>query len=463
MATVRTPRLRRLPVLLGFWLTAAVLGPPLLPEPLAAHEVPARVTVRAFVKADGDRLLLLVRVPLESIRDIEFPLYGPGYLDISRTGPLLEAAARLWIADYVELYESGVRLAGERIVATRVSLPSDASFRAWSTALEHVTGAPLPAETQLMWQQGLLDVLIEYPITSEHSDFAIRPALAHLGLTTATVLRFLPADGAERAFQYVGDPGLVRLDPRWHQAALSFVKLGFRHILGGLDHLLFILCLVIPFRRLRPLVLIVTAFTVAHSITLIAAALGLAPGRLWFPPLIETLIAASIVFMALENIVGARLERRWAFAFGFGLVHGFGFSFLLRDSLQFAGAHMATSLLAFNVGVELGQIAVLLVVVPALSLLFSRAVPERVGVIVLSALIAHTAWHWMTARGGELFQYSAAWPALDAALLASAVGWLMVLLVAGAAAWLLVALQARLTSAGRAAPGRPCAEPRPDV
>ena len=80
--------------------------------------------------------------------------------------------------------------------------------------------------------------------------------------------------------------GLVRLDPRWHQAALQFVRLGFSHILDGIDHLLFLFCLVIPFRRLRSLVAIVTSFTVAHSITLIASAYNLAPDALWFPPLI---------------------------------------------------------------------------------------------------------------------------------------------------------------------------------
>ena len=84
--------------------------------------------------------------------------------------------------------------------------------------------------------------------------------------------------------------------------------------------MLFLACLVIPFRRFRALVPIVTAFTAAHSITLIASAYDLAPDALWFPPLVETLIAASIVYMALENIVGAEtLQQRWLIAFGFGL------------------------------------------------------------------------------------------------------------------------------------------------
>ena len=148
-------------------------------------------------------------------------------------------------------------------------------------------------------------------------------------------------------------------------------------------------------RRFWPLAVVVTAFTVAHSITLFCAAFGYAPDALWFPPLIETLIAVSIVYMALENIVlAARPEgsgrpgvsRRWMIAFAFGLVHGFGFSFALQETLQFAGAHVVTSLFAFNVGVELGQLLVLALLAPLLWLAF-RLVPERVGVIIASALV----------------------------------------------------------------------------
>src|SRR2546428_5983464 len=174
----------------------------------------------------------------------------------------------------------------------------------------------------------------------------------------------------------------------------------FFQFLDGTDLLFFLFCFVFPFRRWPPLIAVVPSFPVAHSVTLIASAFNLGPDALWFPPLIETLIAVSILYMALENIVGSNLGRRWMITFGFGLVHGFGFSFALRQTLQFAGSHLLTSLLSFNVGVELGQLLVLLLLVPALDLLFRRAVPERTGTIVLSALVAHTAWHWMTERYG---------------------------------------------------------------
>jgi hypothetical protein len=430
-------------------ITAAavlLIGLPSIP---LAHEIPARVTVFAFVKPEADRLRLLVRVPLESMRDMTLPLRGPGYLIIDRADTLLRDAARIWIADYVQLYENDRRLTDAKLVATRVSLPSDRSFTEYQTALASVTGPPLPAETELPWQQAMLDLLLEYPIQGQNSRFSIHPALAHLGVRTSTVLRFLPPGGSERAFEYLGDPGLVRLDPRWFQAAWRFVALGFSHILSGIDHLLFILCLVIPFRRLRPLIAIVTAFTVAHSITLVASALGFAPRALWFPPLIELLIAVSIVYMALENIVGPRLQRRWLIAFAFGLVHGFGFSFALRESLQFAGTHLVTSLVAFNTGVELGQLLVLTIAVPALALLFRR-VPERTGAIVMSALVAHTAWHWATDRLGTLRQYRVEWPPLDLRLAASVLAWLASLLALVGVAWVLSLLFARLASSPKA-------------
>src|SRR4030095_10755133 len=148
------------------------------------------------------------------------------------------------------------------------------------------------------------------------------------GVEVLTVLRFITPDGAERALSLHNDPGVVHLDPRWTQAVWLFIKEGFFHILDGIDHLLFLFCLVIPFRKFKSLVIVVTSFTAAHSITLIASAFNYAPSGLWFPPLIETLIATSIVYMALENIVGGMsITRRWMITFGFGLVHGFGFSF----------------------------------------------------------------------------------------------------------------------------------------
>lgn len=409
----------------------------LLPSWPEAHEIPADVTVQAFVAPEGNTLRLLIRVPLFSMREFDFPVVDPGYLQISEADDLIRVAAQQWIGDYVRLYEGSQLLPAIELVVARISPPSDGSFSSYETALANVRAPPLRDGVELPPAQALLDVLFEVPIASDQSDFSIDAQVAHLGIRTVTVLRFRAAGKPERAYQYSGSPGIVRLDPRWFQAAFRFIVLGFDHILDGLDHLLFLFCLVVPFRNFWALVPIVTSFTVAHSITLIAASLGLAPNALWFPPLIETLIALSIVFMAFENILGAKLQRRWLIAFAFGLIHGFGFSFALSESLQFAGAHLITSLFSFNVGVELGQLFVLAITVPVLHLLFKKVIPELGGTIVLSAILAHTGWHWMTERGGQLLRYDFRVPPLDAAFFAAFLRWLMLLLIVCGAAWLL--------------------------
>jgi len=263
----------------------------------------------------------------------------------------------------------------------------------------------------------------------------MNPQIGTLSNETTTVLRFLVPGGAERVFNYAGNPGVVNLDPRWHQATMRFIGMGFMHILEGIDHLLFLFCLVIPLRSIRALVPVVTSFTVAHSITLISSAFGMAPSSLWFPPLIETLIALSIVYMAFENIVGARLEHRWIITFGFGLVHGFGFSFLFSETLQFAGGHLFSSLLAFNVGVEMGQLLVLFLVIPLLNILFKYFVRVRIGTILLSALLAHSAWHWMLERGEQVALYQFQLPAFDSLFFAGLMRWGMMFIVMGAALW----------------------------
>jgi hypothetical protein len=222
------------------------------------------------------------------------------------------------------------------------------------------------------------------------------------------------------------------------------MRLGFKHILEGIDHLLFLFCLVLPFRvqQFGTLVGIVTAFTIGHSITLIAGAAGVVPAGDWFPPLIDALIAISILYMAVENVLsvwlgsdsGASLRWRWLLAGAFGLIHGFGFSFVLQEDLQLAGSHLLLSLLAFNVGVEIGQLTVLLLVVPILAVLLQRPKARPAGIIILSALIGHVAWHWMVERLHAL--RFVRWPALDELASGWLVAGLVLLAIVGGAVWL---------------------------
>ncbi len=405
--------------------------------PLLAHDIPRDVTVQAYLRPTGGGFLQLVlRAPLSSMRDIEFPQRGPGYLDFDAAGPALENAARLWLLQAVDVYADGVRLPAPRVTAVRASLDSDKAFASFDDAMATARSPRYTNDVNLYWNQAMLDVVVEYDVRPGVARFGVEPRFGRLGQNVLTVLRFVPAAGVVRAYEFRGDPGLVDLDPSWTQSALRFVRLGFEHILEGYDHLLFLLCLVIPFRRFLALIPVVTAFTAAHSVTLIASAYGMGPSALWFAPAVETAIAVSIVYMALENIVREKgVEHRWLVAFAFGLVHGFGFSFALRESLQFAGEHLLTSLLAFNVGVEIGQVLVLLVAIPLLDLLFRRVVAERMGTILLSAFIAHTGWHWSSERFATLLQYRIEWPAFDAAFWALSLRWCAILLLLAGALW----------------------------
>jgi len=414
-----------------------------------AHNIPSDVTVEAFVKPQGHTLRVVIRAPMAAMRDIEWPLRPGGeYIDVAASKKKLADAAQIWLAQFIHLFEDGRELKDWTITDTRLSKPSDRSFQSYDRALAHLDDPPLPEDVQLPWNQGMLDAMIEYPIQSDSARFALSSTLNRLGIRTTTVIRFLTPEGQVRAYEFHDNPGLVHLDPSILQASWRFVQQGIKHILSGIDHVLFLLCLVIPFRKLRGLVPVVTSFTVAHSITLIASASGLAPQALWFPPLIETLIALSIVYMALENIVGAKLERRWFITFGFGLVHGFGFSFALSQEFQFAGAHLLSSLLSFNLGVEIGQLLVLCAVIPALHLLFKYGVQERMGIIILSALVAHTAWHWFLDRGSQLLQYDFTFPTLDVAFFAALMRWMMMALIAVGIVWAMYELFKRFERPG---------------
>jgi hypothetical protein len=410
------------------------------PERLVSHEIPARVAVRAWVAPRDTVLTVLVRVPLEAMRDLDFPERADGNLDLTAVRALLPDAARLWVAEAIGAYADGERVGAARLRAVRVALPDDRSFAGWASAEESFARPLLGDSLSIPWRQALLDVALEFPIPSAIARLEIAPALARLGVRTTSVINIVAADGRVRSLSYDADPGRVSLDPRWWQSAVQFLRAGFAHILGGIDHLLFVFCLVLPVRRWRPLVAVVTAFTVAHSITLGAAALGLFPTALWFPPLVEVAIALSILWLAIENVLlpAERLEGRWRLAFGFGLIHGFGFSFALQEQLQFAGSNLLTALAAFNLGVEAGQLLVLAISLVALRFLRGALPLERAHLItwVGSALVAHAAWHWMAERWGSFTAYdvSVALPTFDGAFALLAMRLSLVAVIAVAAA-----------------------------
>jgi hypothetical protein len=393
-----------------------------------AHEFKLDAVLNAFVKIEPGRAELVVRAPLYLFKSAKFPLAGVE-LDVDQSAPALERALAAIQKD-ITLYENDRPLAASAATA-RLALPSDKSFESHELAIRHIA-EPIEPETHIFIDQGYVDARISYPIAATDSEFSIRTTAGpELGEALKLAVRYLPASGDGRAMVITSLQGQVALNPTWLRAASGFVRLGVEHIVTGYDHLLFLLCLIVPLRGWRQVVSVVTVFTLAHSLTLLGSALHLAPSGSWFPPFVETAIAASIVYMALENIVGVELERRILITGLFGLVHGFGFSYGLSENLQFAGGHLLVSLFAFNLGIEIGQLLVLALMLPVLALLRRSLLRGRIGMIVLSALIAHIGWHWMSDRAEALWR--APWPqpgAADAAVLAIWVGLIVFAAVA---------------------------------
>jgi hypothetical protein len=394
-----------------------------------AHDFPLHTVMNAFVKIESDHADLIIRVPLDMVHSVPFPLNGRQY-NLQSSSPAIQLALN-GIANDIEIRENGERLVPSSSTG-HLTLPSDRSFEDYERA-DAALAQPMDTSKEIYFDQGYLDAHIVYPIHSPKAVFTIRTILApDLGDYAKLSVRFMPLNAGSRAFMITSSSGRVPLNPPWYRAAEGFVVLGVSHILSGLDHLLFLLCLVTPIRRLRVLIPVITAFTLGHSVTLIGTAYNLAPDGKWFPPFVETAIALSILYMAVENIVGAKLDRRWMIAGLFGLIHGFGFSYALKESLQFAGSHLLVSLLAFNIGIEIGQLFMVTLMMAGLWLMFRHTPHPRTGAIVLSAFVAHTAWHWMLERGAVLWQTQ--WPPITAASIVILARWAAVLLLAGGAA-----------------------------
>jgi hypothetical protein len=387
--------------------------------PARAHEYKLDAVMTAFFKVEAKEAHLVIRAPLYVFKAVKFPVKGIE-IDADNAGPAIERALAALQQD-IAIFEDDRPLTATR-ARGRLTLPSDRSFESYDQAQAHVARALEPG-VGIVVDQGYVDAHLSYGIVSPDAVFSIRTTAApELGDMLKLAVRYILPDSVGRAMVITSRSGTVPLNPTWLQAAAGFVGAGIEHIVTGYDHLLFLLCLVIPLRGVRQIVTVITGFTIAHSFTLIGAAFGLAPAGAWFPPFVETVIALSIVYMALENIVGVEFRRRVLLTMLFGLVHGFGFSYGLKEDLQFAGTHLVVSLFAFNVGIEIGQILVLIVMLPALALVHRYLLPGRVGMIILSAVVAHVGWHWMEDRWGDLV--NARWPALDAANLTTLLFWL---------------------------------------
>lgn len=174
---------------------------------------------------------------------------------------------------------------------------------------------------------------------------------------------------------------------------LMYLELGVEHIITGYDHLLFLLALILVASRFMEVLKIVTAFTIAHSITLFLAAVDIIP---IYPRLFESIIAATICYVAVENIVRKEMKSRWILTFIFGLIHGVGFASSISE-IGFDTAHTVVSILSFNVGIEVGQLVVVALVLP-LIIKLKKLQQYRMIMQILSGLIFIAGGYWLVER-----------------------------------------------------------------
>jgi hypothetical protein len=367
---------RRLLTVLAALLVAMAAAPVLSAHPTATSFVviqpsnPHRVTVTVTTEARALLMKLEALAPLAGPPASHAEL-APAVIDrrIHELGSVLIAQLDL------ELDHARANLVVDSI-GRLADRPGEIEVRLIAT-----TSAGM---ANLQWRTSLF--FGSYPL-------AVRAAGATPGAAAVEEYEWLTGAELSRSYDL---SNLVQTDSAWLRAA-RLVGIGFTHILpGGLDHVLFVLGLFLLATNLRTLLLQISAFTLAHSVTLALAMAGwvAVPGRI-----VEPLIAVSIAYVAIENLVTTKLSRwRLGVVFAFGLLHGLGFAGALA-TLGLSNGHFAETLVGFNVGVELGQLAV--VVAAALlvrTLPVTSANYRRVLVQPASAAIAAMGLFWAVQR-----------------------------------------------------------------
>ena len=304
---------------------------------------------------------------------------------------------------------SGTRVQGDIESVTIHKVGEEPGFATLSEAQQSVSaGTTIQDDPPVYVGNVIVDVTLRYELGSAPTSYAISsfldPGLPDQEMTANLILDYSSGDPLVfRTRGLMEEP--VEVSRSRFSGIVTFVWEGLRHILEGIDHVLFVVCLVIGAPGLSALLWRVTGFTVGHSVTLSLGFFGYVPSGAWFVPFVETGIALSIVYAAFLAVRRDKLERNsnkkvFVVTVLMGLLHGLGFSFVLHEILQVTSPNIWESLLAFNVGVEVGQLAIVLVIWPLLHF-FARLGPTpemtlRVSIAIGCAAIA--SW-WTFERG----------------------------------------------------------------
>lgn len=292
--------------------------------------------------------------------------FSASYSRLQVEGPVLRVQFTLNVVDLHQLQpppdtNADGEISDQELIASRENITKaiEGNFR--------VEGPEAPSSTEIEGYErdgpSVLRLNLLYKFGHDLSNLRVTSTMANI--TQSDHYHMLQIAADESTYQYVLDLNhpFIDLDlvgPTLGESFRSFVVLGMEHIVTGYDHLAFLVGLLVTTSTLLALIKVVSSFTVAHSITLALATLGIVT----LPPrLIESLIALSIAYIAIENFMGRTLVHRWKITFLFGLVHGFGFSNILRE-MELTRRLMAVSLFSFNIGVEIGQLLFVCIVFP---------------------------------------------------------------------------------------------------
>lgn len=312
-----------------------------------------------------------------------------------------------------------VEVQGQRVTGSVESVAihrvgEEPGFATLNEARQAVSaGSTLPPDLPAFVGDVIIDVTIGYDLKTAPSIYALsnalNPGLPDQEMTANLILDYGSSDTLVfRTRGLMEDP--VEISRSSFAGIVTFIWEGVRHILEGIDHVLFVICLVIGAPELRALLWRVTGFTVGHSVTLSLGFFGYVPSGAWFVPLVETGIALSIIYAAVLAVKressGPSANRKvFAVTVLLGLLHGLGFSFVLHEILQVTSPNIWQSLLAFNVGVEVGQLAIVLVTWPLLNAISKIGpTPEltlRVSIAIGCGVIA--SW-WTFERGKDFWE-----------------------------------------------------------
>ncbi|MEV4110657.1 HupE/UreJ family protein [Nonomuraea sp. NPDC049695] len=363
-------------VVLAF-IVGGVLADLVHPAPAAAHD--ATTTAHAEVTGSGAN----VRVVL----DLEYDL-------------LMKSA---WL--YAEAYEAKERAEQLRQLKLNRDAVIDYVTRRFDVAYDDKPCAPTTvgdADVRLRGETTFAVLTLAYSCRGEERGVhaissALFPDNESFVHSTKTMVRYdLDGETSSAVLDAANPTVRVGERPASHQV-WEFFLLGAEHLLSGLDHILFLIALLIGARRLRDVVVTASAFTVAHSITFLLAAMGVVdvPGAI-----VEPVIAASIIVVAVANLLGRQEDKlgkwRLPIVFAFGLIHGLGFAGAL-DIKESGSWHLLLSLLSFNVGIEVTQLAIIAVLFPLLVLL-RRTSAARWAVAAMSVPIVAVSLYWFFDR-----------------------------------------------------------------